>query len=261
LLRLGAAFALAAPLAGFGAALTGGTARADSSCGVFLAEGDVVALSGTPHVWVADRRGALHWGGDTRALADRVLNWGQRRDVTAAQLETLPVGDPWLSAGLLKIGDPIYLVKWESDAPTPTLLHVQSIADLELFGIDSRNYGAMVVEPAEWERRYGIATATLPRAELGAATTLTSEGYDANWACGADGWQGSSGWVASAGMMANDGTQPRSVVVAPFRPAGAAYAIEASMQYVDGAGRFGVVLGRNDAGWYGAGVGPRGARR
>lgn len=76
-----------------------------------FAHGAVVALQGTPHLWIADEQG------------------------------TLPVGDPWLSAGLLKDGDPIYLVKWESDWAQPRLLHIQSIADVELFGINDRNYG------------------------------------------------------------------------------------------------------------------------
>ena len=42
-------------------------------------------------------------------------------------------GDPWLSSGLPKIGEPIYLSKWEDSDPAPTLLHIQSIADVELF--------------------------------------------------------------------------------------------------------------------------------
>ena len=57
------------------------------------------------------------------------------------RLHTLPVGDPWLTAGLLKDGDPIYLVKWETDWEQPQLLHIQSIKDVELFGINGSNYG------------------------------------------------------------------------------------------------------------------------
>src|SRR4051812_271527 len=77
------------------------------------APGTVVALGGTPHIWLADAQGQLHWSGDTRALTGRAVNWGSRAEVTLDQLKTLPVGDPWLSTGLLKLGDPIYLVKWE----------------------------------------------------------------------------------------------------------------------------------------------------
>ena len=81
-----------------------------------FAHGTVVALRGTPHLWVADRQGVLHWAGDTRALADKYVRWGResRVEVTLEQLRRLTRGDPWLSAGLLKDGDPIYLVKWET---------------------------------------------------------------------------------------------------------------------------------------------------
>ena len=74
--------------------------------------GAVVALQGTPHLWIADEQGVLHWGGDTRALADRHINWSARAEVSLDGLRALEMGDPWLSAGLLKEGDPIYLVKW-----------------------------------------------------------------------------------------------------------------------------------------------------
>ena len=83
-----------------------------------------------------------------------------------ATLRTLPRGDPWLSAGLLKDGDPIYLVKWERDWAKPQLLHIQSLADVGLFGINERNYGKFILEPAAWERRYGLAVAGLVRANL-----------------------------------------------------------------------------------------------
>lgn len=79
------------------------------------APGAVVGLAGTPHLWIADDRGVLHWSGDTRALAGRFVNWNDRREVSLTELVAYPIGDPWLSAGLLKKGDPIYLVKWESD--------------------------------------------------------------------------------------------------------------------------------------------------
>ena len=71
-----------------------------------------------------------------------------------------------MSAGLLKDGDPIYLVKWETDWPLPRLLHIQSIADVELFGINSSNYGEFVIEKDEWERRFGISAAGLQRGTL-----------------------------------------------------------------------------------------------
>ncbi|MDE2815680.1 MAG: hypothetical protein OXM03_06560 [Chloroflexota bacterium] len=134
-----------------------------------FSHGAVVALRGTPHLWIADARGVLHWGGDTRALAGKNVNWNDRTEVTLEQLRGLTVGDPWLSAGLLKDGDPIYLVKWESDWERPQLLHIQSIADVELFGIDGSNYGRFVLDKATWEARYGMSAASLQRSTLPAA--------------------------------------------------------------------------------------------
>ena len=134
-----------------------------------FAPGAIVALQGTPHLWIADGQGVLHWGGDTRALAGRHVNWGDRTEVSLAYLRTLPVGDPWLSAGLLKDGDPIYLVKWEIDWAQPRLLHIQSIADVEIFGINGGNYGNLVLDRAAWEARYGISAAGLQRGVLPAA--------------------------------------------------------------------------------------------
>ena len=39
------------------------------------APGSVVQLAGTPHLWVADTIGGLHWGGDTRALRPQHVDW------------------------------------------------------------------------------------------------------------------------------------------------------------------------------------------
>ena len=134
-----------------------------------LPHGTVVSLEGTPHLWIADEEGALHWGGDTRALANRFVNWGDRRLMSLAQLRTFRTGDPWLSAGLLKMGDPIYLVKWEADQARPTLLHIQSIQDVETFGINGGNYGAFVLDQANWEAQFGMSAAGLARGTLAAA--------------------------------------------------------------------------------------------
>ncbi len=139
-----------------------------------FAHGAVVALQDTPHLWFADEHGVLHWGGDTRALAGRHIDWSSRVEVNLRWLRTLPVGDPWLSAGLLKDGDPIYLVKWESNWEQPQLLHIQSIRDVELFGINGSNYGKFVIEKNEWERRFGISAADLQRGVLASAVTPVS---------------------------------------------------------------------------------------
>ena len=129
----------------------------------------VVGLSGSPHLWFTDSDGLLHWGGDTRGLAGREINWSNRIDVSRDEICSLSadrLGDPWLSAGLLKQGDPIYLVKWETDWTQPVLLHIQSIRDVEVFGINERNYGNFVLDVATWEARYGLSVAVLERGVL-----------------------------------------------------------------------------------------------
>ena len=137
-----------------------------------LSPGTVVALQGTPHLWIAGDQGHLHWGGDTRALTGKHIAWSQRIAVTITQLRALALGDPWLSTGLLKDGDPIYLVKWETEWPLPKLYHIQSIADVELFGINASNYGRYVLDKATWEQRYGLDADTLERHPLAPADEL-----------------------------------------------------------------------------------------
>ncbi len=134
-----------------------------------LPAGTVVSLQGTPHLWVADEQGVLHWGGDTRGLAGKTINWSDRRVVSLDQLRSFRRGDPWLSAGLLKIGDPIYQVKWESNEARPTLLHIQSLADVDIFGINGTNYGLFVMERAAWEQRFGMSIDSLTRGVLASA--------------------------------------------------------------------------------------------
>ncbi|MGI8422683.1 MAG: hypothetical protein ACR2NO_00960 [Chloroflexota bacterium] len=136
--------------------------------------GAVFGLAGTPHLWIADDQGVLHWGGDTRALAGRAVNWGDRRDVTLDQLRSFRRGDPWLSAGLLKMGDPIYQAKWETTQERPTLLHIQSISDVEIFGIDASNYGRFVLDQVAWEQRYGFPVSSLARGVLQPAVPPTA---------------------------------------------------------------------------------------
>ena len=104
-------------------------------------------------------------------------------------LRTLPVGDPWLTAGLLKDGDPIYLVKWETEWPQPQLLHIQSIKDVEIFGIDGSNYGNFVIEKNEWERRFGISASGLQRGVLASAVPVaipTAEPNTGAWKLASD---------------------------------------------------------------------------
>jgi hypothetical protein len=104
--------------------------------------------------------------GDTRALAAQPVDWGSRVEVDAPALRAARLGDPYLSAGLVRRGGPIYLAKWEQGQAQPTLLHVQAIGDLALFGITGDNYGRFVLEEPAWNQRYGFTAATLPTGEL-----------------------------------------------------------------------------------------------
>src|SRR5829696_1140241 len=105
-----------------------------------FAPGSVVQLAGTPHLFIADAQGTLHWGGATRGLAGKTIEWSNRCNIGLDALRAAPRGDPWLSSGLPQIGEAIFLSKWEDTEAAPTLLHIQSIPDVELFGITSANY-------------------------------------------------------------------------------------------------------------------------
>jgi hypothetical protein len=136
-------------------------------------EGTPVQLVGTPHLFIADAQGVLHWGGDTRALAGKEILWGNQCTVTLSELTAATRGDPWLSAGLPKIGDPIYLAKWEDTDRAPRFLRIQSIPDVELFGINTANYGNFIMERGPWEQRFGFSVATLRVGPLASAASFS----------------------------------------------------------------------------------------
>ncbi len=133
--------------------------------------GAVFSLENTPHIWLTFGSEGLRWVGDTRALtASNVsVRWDSTCVMDATYLAGVKKGDPILSAGLVKIGDPIWLAKWEQTEDAPSLLHIQSIADVELFGINSTNYGRLVLERGDWEARYGFSTDGLARGDLASA--------------------------------------------------------------------------------------------
>jgi hypothetical protein len=131
----------------------GQTGLAPAAAESIFPVGAVVGLQGTPHLWIADEAGVLHWGGDTRALRNRFVDWSARVEVSLDTLKTLTRGDPYLTAGLLKDGDPIYLVKWETEEAVPRLFHIPCIADVELFGIKTENYLNFVIDRPQWEAR------------------------------------------------------------------------------------------------------------
>ncbi|MGH2370198.1 MAG: hypothetical protein ACRDI2_18645, partial [Chloroflexota bacterium] len=164
--------ALALVLAALGSVAPLPASAAPSPQGV--TPGTVVTLAGTPHIWIADDQGVLHWNGDTRALATQFVNWGSRLTMSLGQLQGMRRGDRWLSAGLLKDGDPIYLVKWESNESVPRLLHIQSIRDVEQFGIKRSNHGSFVIDRMAWEQQFGISASSLPRGVLTSAVQRPS---------------------------------------------------------------------------------------
>jgi hypothetical protein len=133
---------------------------------------------GTPHLFIVDEQGVLHWGGDTRALAGRTINWNARCNVGLDALRAMPRGDPWLTAGLPKIGEPIYLAKWEDTEAQPRLLHIQSIPDVELFGINTANYLNFVMDRTTWEQRYGFDVGLLQVGPLASAASYAWSSTD-----------------------------------------------------------------------------------
>lgn len=131
--------------------------------------GSIVSLRGTPHLWVMWVDDHLHWAGDTRIISGPIrdyLNWDDVRVVSLTQLERLPIGRPWLSFRLLKDGDPIYLVKWETWWEQPQLFHIQSIRDVELMGINGSNYGTYVLDRPVWETHYSRSVSGWQRSVL-----------------------------------------------------------------------------------------------
>jgi hypothetical protein len=148
-----------------------------------VSPGSVVQLVGTPHLFIGDEANVLHWGGDTRGLAGKTINWANWCTVGLPQLLAMPRGDPWLSSGLPKIGEPIYLSKWEDIESQPRLLHIQSIADVELFGINEANYLKFVMDRPVWESVFGFRVSNLQIGPLASAASFAwSETDQRNYA-------------------------------------------------------------------------------
>ncbi len=144
--------------------------RVGAATSLDLPPGTPVYLRDTSHIYLVGTDRQLHWLGDTRALEGKAVRWDQPQTWRYSQLARAPLGDPYLSAGLLKDGDPIYLVKWEHDWAVPKLLHIPSIRDVEVFGINGSNYGRFVMDRARWEAKYGFTVADLQHDRLQPAT-------------------------------------------------------------------------------------------
>lgn len=118
--------------------------------------GDVLALEGTPNLWILDEAGVAHFVADTQAVAGKDVHWGEAFPVTLAQLQTMPRGEPWVAAPFVRIGEAIYVPQF-ADGRVLRLLHVQSPSDLMMLGITEGNYGQFVLDAATWEALNGAA--------------------------------------------------------------------------------------------------------
>lgn len=120
-----------------------------------LSHGEIALLRGTPHYFVADERGVLHWASDTRALAGRYVRWERVRLVTLDQLRALPRGEPWLTApGTFVRGEDgaVYLIRWETGMRWPVPLRLPPIENLELLGITRQLVESLATDQRTWER-------------------------------------------------------------------------------------------------------------
>jgi hypothetical protein len=82
--------------------------------------------------------------------------------------------------------------------------------------------------------------------------------YQENGADGWAGWNGTADWSVGNGMLNNDGTNSSHVIgpriLAPYRPSGTSYAVEATVRVLNTSGNcFGItILGMNStSGWHG----------
>ena len=133
--------------------------------------GQVIALGGgSPHLWIGGEDGKYHWAGDSRALQGKNVLWSTVHYISAAELQDAnnrgTIGDPYLSLPLLLRSGDVFLPKWEQDQARPTLLHIRSIADVQVFGVNGSNYGRLVKSTSDWERETGLRAADLPTGAL-----------------------------------------------------------------------------------------------
>lgn len=133
--------------------------------------GGVIGLQGTEHLWVVDDQGLARLAGDPQALSRVTVNWSDREEATLAALEAQPRGAPLLTANLVKIGETVYLPEFDVNGGAPTLLHIQSVDDLALLGVNAGNYGQLVLDRQTWEQRYGFNADTLQRGDFRTGAT------------------------------------------------------------------------------------------
>lgn len=146
-----------------------------SSAGPFK-KGTIVSLHRTPHLWVADQEGVLHWIGDMRGFYSsefvKLAGDGFQadtsgvRELSLGELGAARRGAPWLTATFVQLGDTVYVPQWALGEAAPVLQQVQSPSDLALFGVTPADASALVLSQAAWESRYGLRVDDLLRSEL-----------------------------------------------------------------------------------------------
>ena len=143
-----------------------------------LPHGTLVIVRDTPHFWVADEQGVLHWASGTRALVGRYVRWSEQRTVSAAELERLPRGEPWLLSpiGFVRANGPeLYVMVWHSGVTWPALLRAPNIESLRPFGITPEHVARLSTDARTWERLHdlpveAVAAELMPLSAAGAGS-------------------------------------------------------------------------------------------
>lgn len=140
-------------------------------------------IRGTPHTWLADEHGTLHWVGDSIALARAIytsreytledpLDPALRRSLGAPmalgyeQMLGAPRGEPLLSTAFVEVAGAVYYPRWETFDADPVLLRLASPDDLSVFGVTPASRDRLVLSASAWEQRYGRALDELERDDL-----------------------------------------------------------------------------------------------
>ena len=166
-----------------------------------LPHGTLVLVRNTPHFWVADEQGVLHWASGTRALVGRYVRWSDQRAVSAAELEQLPRGEPWLLSPISFVrtdGSELYAMVWQSGVTWPALLSAPGIEALGPFGITPEHIARFSTDVRSWERLYG-----LPVEEVAAELTPLSASAAALRA-----WWSERQWSGTGAQVSPPDTYP-----------------------------------------------------
>ena len=127
---------------------------------------------GTPHTWLMDDQGVLHWVGDSIALArtlypareytlDEPLDPQTQRSLAGpiaihySDVLATPRGAPLLSTSFVRGGGgEVYYPRWDALGGDPVMLRVTRPEDLEVLGVEPTRAGGQVVPSQDWEAQY-----------------------------------------------------------------------------------------------------------